>query len=308
MKRNELLNSIAEFLNERQAVTAPGVDLLRFALAELQISGQAGAPVVKTVAAEIPAHLRTAETMAYDVLAELGIIPEEDDEPLPDLEAALAAEPELPQRALDLIGTGINGLKFADAVRRLLGAENVDNLNQLWGLLEAKGEYLTSLETELKNRDSLLADGDAAIVRLNAVREKLGIPKGVLGPVWQVENAAIDLLINQRQAAQARLLVGRDEAPAEDTLEAILEKIITITGLDWQDVETLPQHIQHIQQMHNDLMHNDLVDPDVRLVIAGWVNDCVDLAHAVRGDLSPENRVMAKAAQHIIDSAPRDIV
>ena len=39
--------------------------------------------------------------------------------------------------------------------------------------------------------------------------------------------------------------------------------------------------------------------------LSGWVQDAIDLAHAVRGDLSPENRVMAKAAEALIMQAPR---
>lgn len=35
-----------------------------------------------------------------------------------------------------------------------------------------------------------------------------------------------------------------------------------------------------------------------------WINECVDLAHAVRGNFAPENRVLAKAAERILSTAP----
>lgn len=105
----------------------------------------------------------------------------------------------------------------------------------------------------------------------------------VLYPVKPADDVAID-----------------GEEKADDWLESIVEQVIAILRLDWQDVETLPQHVQKLLDDNRMLLER----PTTSKPLAGWVSDAIDLAHAVRGNLAPENRVMAKAAEAIILSAP----
>lgn len=77
-------------------------------------------------------------------------------------------------------------------------------------------------------------------------------------------------------------------------MEALINKCLEAAGEDWQDVDGLPEAIARLR--HGD--RNTSVPDD-------WVQEAIDLAHAVRGDLSPKNRVMAKAAERIILTAPR---
>lgn len=77
-------------------------------------------------------------------------------------------------------------------------------------------------------------------------------------------------------------------------MEALINKSLESAGMDWQDVDDLPDTISRLRNGNS-----------TAGVPSDWAQEAVDLAHAVRGDLSPENRVMAKAAEHIILTAPR---
>lgn len=76
-----------------------------------------------------------------------------------------------------------------------------------------------------------------------------------------------------------------------------LGQCLEAAGQDWQDVDDLPDVIRDLRV--------GIVGDNVPPLPVVWVQDAIDLAHAVRGDLSPENRVMAKAAEAIILSAPK---
>lgn len=77
-------------------------------------------------------------------------------------------------------------------------------------------------------------------------------------------------------------------------MEALINKSLESAGMDWQDVDDLPDTISRLRNGNS-----------TAGVPSDWAQEAVDLAHAVCGDLSPENRVMAKAAEHIILTAPR---
>lgn len=79
-------------------------------------------------------------------------------------------------------------------------------------------------------------------------------------------------------------------------MESMINKCLESAGMDWQDVDDLPDAIARLRQGEN-TVPSGFFDT--------WAQEAIDLAHAVRGDLSPENRVMAKAAERIILSAPR---
>lgn len=303
MKRTELMTAISSYLSDTEEVSneATGLKLLRYAYAALESS----APTSEGPAA--PAYLAELEYNAYTICAELGILPEEFEEPVASLDLALQADPKLMETAATRIMAMVerqNELeRFAEGVRLLLDVGTVDSLEELYGHLESKAQYLAGLQAGIAERDRLLEEAGA---RLHSIRAKLGIPNGAGGSVEQLEIPAISLLMQQRQAAQDRLAVGRDEAPAEDTLEAIVEQVITILRIDWQDVETLPQQVQQLKDEAEELLSAANVAVSGNVPLAGWVADAVDLAHAVCGNLAPENRVLAKAAQAIILGAPRE--
>lgn len=255
MNRNELISKIRDFLAEKDHVTAPGLVLLTNALAELERES------TSATAAPVPAYLRTAETFTYDLMCELAILPERDEEPAPTLQLALQADPELCDKALRYVVSDGASTRFVDAVRELLGAKDVTDLNQLYGLLQGKAEYLEGLVSGISERDQKLLS-------------------------------------------------------AENILSSCLEAAV----MDWQDIKELPAAISRYvttARMHEAEVQvtrervqpddsDDVIDPDVHLVHQRWLDDAVDLAHAVAGNLAPENRVMAKAARHLIKTAPRE--
>lgn len=342
MKRKELLQDIRALLDENKEIAneARGLKLLRLAYVELSTAQPATSNVPAPAA--IPSHLLTTEHFAWDVFAELGLLPEDDGEPLATAEEALGAEPELPQRALDTIAAMVQAdsgphTAFSAAVRELLGVSPDASLDQLYGVLATKAQYLDGLEKGILERDAQLTREDAFLQRLCElaeieydnvdylqarlsdwrdlrdrlihIRRKLGIPDKATGTVEQLELANIQLCMDQRQAAWDRARSGRDEVPPEGTLESIIDRCLSILHLDWQDVETLPQEVQQLEQKASKLDDDDddVVSGDVCLTDVSWIRDSIDLAHAVAGDLSPANRVMAKEAQRLIKQAPREV-
>lgn len=311
MKRKELLQDIRALLDENKEIAneARGLKLLRLAYVELSTAQPAASNVPAPAA--IPSHLLTTERFAWDVFAELGILPEEDDEPVDSAEKALTADPELPARALTTLSAMVQAdsgphTAFSAAVRELLGVSPDASLDQLYGVLATKAQYLDGLEKGILERDTQLSELDN---RLLAIRRKLGIPDEATGTVEQLELANIQLCMDQRQAAWDRARSGRDEVPPEGTLESIIDRCLSILHLDWQDVETLPQEVQQLEQKASKLDDDDddVVSGDVCLTDVSWIRDSIDLAHAVAGDLSPANRVMAKEAKRLIKQAPREV-
>lgn len=84
-------------------------------------------------------------------------------------------------------------------------------------------------------------------------------------------------------------------------MESMINKCLESAGMDWQDVDNLPEAIRKMRIDLNNLVLGENCTP----MLSDWTQEAIDLAHAVRGNLSPENRVMAKAAEHIILTAPR---
>ncbi|AEY69648.1 hypothetical protein PEp14_00059 [Erwinia phage PEp14] len=122
-----------------------------------------------------------------------------------------------------------------------------------------------------------------------------------------------------------------------DTLEA--------AGVDAQDADDLPETVRGLKESHrtavsqrDDARSNvdelraamrrvaltlGLTDPSVQDVLdaiesllgsdnvttpaadESWLNEAIDLCHAVAGDLSRENAIMARAARNLIQTAPR---
>lgn len=103
----------------------------------------------------------------------------------------------------------------------------------------------------------------------------------------------------QRLKALEEGIAQRDKGL--QNMESLINKIIEAVGIDWSEVESLPYHVKKFVDYAGD--KRDAIASGAPT--EEWLTECIDLAHAVRGDLSPENRVMAKAAEHIILTAPR---
>lgn len=319
MTKTELCKSLQEFLADKEEIAndaAPALKLMRQCLAELEkptsgtgddlhLRGELAS--ADSTIAKLQDIVRDREGYIYGLLAELAMVPEIDEEPVDSLLAAYEQSPsildDLQEKVASMFARedAADKDRFINGVRALLEVDAGDGLQRLWDVLESKAQYLNGLETGIAQRDEILLQADA---RMLAVREKLGIPATAHGTVEQLEIPAIDLIMQQRQAAQDRLVVGRDEAPAEGTLEAIIEQIILIMKMDWQDVEALPQEIQQLRNDANRMLRDANLAVSGNVPLAGWVSDSIDLAHAVRANLAPENRVMAKAAEAIILGAP----
>ena len=254
MQRNELITQLETFLSANQQVAdeaAPALKLLRAAYAELRkpVSGEDGnaqrylsdlSSADHTIAA-LNDRLTEREVFIYDLLAEIGMVPEVNDEPIPTLPLAIERDPNVLQRLHDYVASwskdnsDSDTLRFVFAVRTLLDVGDAP-LEQVWSALEGKAQYLSSLETGIADRDKNLSE-----------------------------------------------------------LEAMVSACLEAAGEDWQDVEGLPGVIKQMRQ-----------NADIEGVpLSGWVSDAIDLAHAVRGNLAPENRVMAKAAEALILKSPR---
>ncbi len=99
--------------------------------------------------------------------------------------------------------------------------------------------------------------------------------------------------------SEAQRINSLDEGIAQrdkglQNMESLINKCLEAAGEDWQDVDNLPDAISRLR-------NGNSTTP----VPSDWAQEAIDLAHAVRRDLSPGNRVMAKAAERIILTAPQ---
>lgn len=334
MNKTELIAGLREHLAGKESIAneaAPALKLMRYSLVELEkpTSGGEGQALFNHLNEELKnadgiiTQLRDTvsdrEGFIYALLAELALVPEIDGEPVGSLEEAITQQPDILDMLQERVSTVLAPVpenqqeEFIEAVRALLGASPEMGLRDLYGELESKAKYLNSLEQGIAQRDQQIAEADRHTLDLhqiiaNAVGAS-GMPTHE--PVSKLGEYVRQVVQQRDEAAKelANTLFPTDasddvaiDGPAHesDYLESIIEPILAITGVDWQDVETLPQHVQQLCDDNRMLLER----PTSSKPLAGWVSDAIDLAHAVRGNLAPENRVMAKAAEAIILSAP----
>lgn len=331
MTKSELTAALREHLAGKESIAneaAPALKLMRYALVELEKPTSNGGTYNEDADAlrkdlasseryvkELVDALNDREGYLYALLAEARMVPEVDDEPVGTLGEALERAPtlldDLQEYVTNLINddavpaTSDDKDRFINGVRELLdnvvpnGTSDL-SLQGLWDSFETASRRYASLEEGLIERDKQLQQADTRIsVLSNIIKESFeaaGLPFNTIEdlPAYRLQ-AHICSLVAQLEVKE----LVRADVPADAFLKDILEQCITILRLDWQDVETLPQHVQKLQEMVNSSRPAPIAVPD------GWVIDAIDLAHAVRGNLAPENRVMAKAAEAIIAGAPR---
>lgn len=231
MEQKELVRQLREFLQDKESVdgkAAPALHLMRHALVALE------RPVVEVhqdvleddhEKEQLRDQLAERDGFIYGLLGELQLIPEVDGEPVDTLADAIAEDitilESLHSEVVNLFtrwnespDTARDREKFIAAVCALLNLPSGTPLLDMWHALEAKAQYLASLERGIAERDQAI--------------EALEEPKGLAGA---------DLL-------------GHVGDPGDQ-----------------------------------------------------WMDDALDLAHAVAKDKSLGNRLMAKAAEQLIAGA-----
>lgn len=115
--------------------------------------------------------------------------------------------------------------------------------------------------------------------------------------------------------SKAEYLSGLEQGIAErdnkiQNLETIMDNALNAAGQDWQNVDEFPlliaQLMRSVSERASPITVADDDHPFPPQDYALWVQDAIDLAHAVCGNMSPENRIMAKAARELIIMAPKD--
>lgn len=102
---------------------------------------------------------------------------------------------------------------------------------------------------------------------------------------------------------QKQAIIDRDQQISSQ--DKLIGAVLDAAGQEWTEIDNLPIRVAQLRKYADD--KRDMV----HFVSTGgngfaqWANDAIDLAHAVVGNLSPENRIMAKAAKEIILNAPR---
>ena len=184
MEQKELVKQLRDFLKDKESVdgnAAPALHLMRHALVALE------RPVVEVhqdilednhEAEVLRDQLAEREGFLYGLLGELQLIPEVDGEPVDTLADAIAEDitilKSLHSEVVNLFtrwnespDTARDREKFIAAACALLNLPSGTPLLDIWHALEAKAQYLASLERGIAERDQAI--------------EALEEPKGLAG-------------------------------------------------------------------------------------------------------------------------------
>lgn len=91
----------------------------------------------------------------------------------------------------------------------------------------------------------------------------------------------------------------RTATAQRDELRKTLNRVALALGLPTDPAPTVQELVEAITEL---LGSDNVTSPALD---ASWLNDAIDLCHAVAGDLSRENVIMARAARSLIQTAPR---
>ena len=173
MEQKELVKQLRDFLKDKESVdgnAAPALHLMRHALVALE------RPVVEVhqdilednhEAEVLRDQLAEREGFLYGLLGELQLIPEVDGEPVDTLADAIAEDitilESLHSEVVNLFtrwnespDTARDREKFIAAVCALLNLPSGTPLLDIWHALEAKAQYLASLERGIAERDQAI--------------------------------------------------------------------------------------------------------------------------------------------------------
>lgn len=184
MEQKELVRQMREFLQDKEGIdgkAAPALHLMRHALVALE------RPIVEArqdvleddhEKEQLRDQLAERDGFIYGLLGELQLIPEVDGEPVDTLADAIAEDitilESLHSEVVNLFSrwnespdTARDREKFIAAVCALLNLPSGTPLLDMWRALEAKAQYLASLERGIAERDQAI--------------EALEEPKGLAG-------------------------------------------------------------------------------------------------------------------------------
>ena len=173
MEQKELVKQLRDFLKDKESVdgnAAPALHLMRHALVALE------RPIVEVrqdilednhEAEVLRDQLAEREGFLYGLLGELQLIPEVDGEPVDTLADAIAEDitilESLHGEVVNLFtrwnespDTARDREKFIAAVCALLNLPSGTPLLDIWHALEAKAQYLASLERGIAERDQTI--------------------------------------------------------------------------------------------------------------------------------------------------------
>lgn len=173
MEQKELVKQLRDFLRDKESVdgnAAPALHLMRHALVALE------RPIVEVrqdilednhEAEGLRDQLAEREGVLYGLLGELQLIPEVDGEPVDTLADAIAEDitilESLHSEVVNLFArwnespdTARDREKFIAAVCALLNLPSGTPLLDIWHALEAKAQYLASLERGIAERDQAI--------------------------------------------------------------------------------------------------------------------------------------------------------
>ena len=210
MEQKELVKQLRDFLRDKESVdgnAAPALHLMRHALVALE------RPIVEVrqdilednhEAEVLRDQLAEREGFLYGLLGELQLIPEVDGEPVDTLADAIAEDitilESLHGEIVNLFtrwnespDTARDREKFIAAVCALLNLPSGTPLLDMWHALEAKAQYLASLELGIAERDQLIEalENGAHVTNVPDYENKLPRWAGVAGYQWRDD--ALDL-------------------------------------------------------------------------------------------------------------------
>ena len=210
MEQKELVKQLSDFLRDKESVdgnAAPALHLMRHALVALE------RPVVEVrqdilednhEAEVLRDQLAEREGFLYGLLGELQLIPEVDGEPVDTLADAIAEDitilESLHGEIVNLFtrwnespDTARDREKFIAAACALLNLPSGTPLLDIWHALEAKAQYLASLERGIAERDQVIEalENGAHVINVPDYENKLPGWAGVAGDQWRGD--ALDL-------------------------------------------------------------------------------------------------------------------
>lgn len=203
-------------------------------------------------------------------------------------------------------------LTAADTAIQGLNDRVTDHEDILYDLLlqaglvpEVDGELAISYGVAVKEDPECIEKLKSALAGGEVPEDAMRFISGVRGLLGLAYDVSLQEVFNTL-TREAQRLNALDEGIAQrdkglQNMESLINKVIEAVGIDWSEVESLPYHVKKFVDYAGD--KRDAIASGAPT--EEWLTECIDLAHAVRGDLSPENRVMAKAAEHIILTAPR---
>lgn len=175
-----------------------------------------------------------------------------------------------------------------------------------------------ALNEELRSADQTIAAQNDKISEYSDVLYELLLQAGLLPEIDGEPVLTFEMALKEDPSCIEKLtnsFGGYNDNHEQTDSDRFISGVYNLLGIGPNvSLEGLFSHLegkaQYLASLESGIAQRDqlLAQADNQNGIAPhplWVQDAIDLAHAVRGDLSPENRIMAKAADKIILHAPK---